>query len=175
MHTQMTDVTIPEAIDHTRPDGRWSFNEDVARVFEDMLARSIPQHDVMRRSVFEVGCRFVQPQTAIVDPFCKLPTLSMICNIQDPITREDYTRDPRNVARKAANYLKSTGVTDKCYIGPEAEFFIFDDVRYDQASNLGFYYLDSIEGQWNRGTDSKAAGEGPNARTVSVHTSPEKS
>jgi glutamine synthetase len=103
-----------------------------------------------------------EPQTAIIDPFCKLPTLSMICNIQDPITREDYTRDPRNVARKAVNYLKSTGVADKCYIGPEAEFFIFDDVRYDQASNLGFYYIDSIEGQWNRGKDTKAAGEGPN-------------
>jgi glutamine synthetase len=103
-----------------------------------------------------------ESQTAIVDPFCKLPTLSMICNIQDPITREDYTRDPRNVARKATHYLKSTGVADTCYIGPEAEFFIFDDVRYDQASNLGFYYIDSIEGQWNRGKDSKAAGEGPN-------------
>ncbi len=56
----------------------------------------------------------------------------MICNIQDPITREDYTRDPRNVARKAVNYLKSTGIADTCFIGPEAEFFIFDDVRFDQ-------------------------------------------
>jgi len=103
-----------------------------------------------------------EPQTAIVDPFCKLPTISMICNIQDPITREDYTRDPRNVARKAVNYLKSTGVADKCYIGPEAEFFIFDDVRFDQTPNSGFFYLDSIEGQWNRGKDTKAAGEGAN-------------
>ena len=59
----------------------------------------------------------------------------MICNIQDPITREDYTRDPRNVARKAVNYLKSTGIADTCYIGPEAEFFIFDDVRFDQTAN----------------------------------------
>ena len=64
-----------------------------------------------------------QPETAIIDPFVKLPTLSIICNVQDPITREDYTRDPRNVARKAVNYLKSTGVADTCYIGPEAEFF----------------------------------------------------
>ena len=64
-----------------------------------------------------------QPDTAILDPFPKLPTLSIICNIQDPITREDYTRDPRNVARKAVNYLRSTGVADECYIGPEAEFF----------------------------------------------------
>ncbi len=60
------------------------------------------------------------------------PRLGMICNIQDPITREDYSRDPRNVARKAVNYLKSTGIADTCFIGPEAEFFIFDDVRFDQ-------------------------------------------
>ena len=70
----------------------------------------------------------------------------MICNIQDPITREDYSRDPRNVARKAVNYLKSTGIADTCFIGPEAEFFIFDDVRFDQTANAGYYYLDSIEG-----------------------------
>ena len=73
-----------------------------------------------------------QPDTAFLDPFTDLPTLVMICNIQDPITREDYSRDPRNVARKAVNYLKSTGIADTCYIGPEAEFFIFDDVRFDQ-------------------------------------------
>lgn len=98
-----------------------------------------------------------QPETASLDPFAKLPTLSMICNIQDPITREDYTRDPRNVARKAVNYLKSTGIADSCYIGPEAEFFIFDDIRFDQKQNSGFYYIDSFEGEWNRGRD-----EGPN-------------
>ncbi len=94
-----------------------------------------------------------QPETASLDPFTELTTLSMICNIQDPITREDYTRDPRNVARKAVNYLKSTGIGDTCYIGPEAEFFIFDDVRFDQTPNAGFYYIDSIEGQWNRGRE----------------------
>ena len=77
----------------------------------------------------------------------RCPTLSMICNIQDPITREDYTRDPRNVARKAVNYLKSTGIADTCYIGPEAEFFIFDDVRFDQNAHEGYYYIDSIEGR----------------------------
>jgi len=96
-----------------------------------------------------------QPETATLDPFTELPTLSMICNIQDPITREDYSRDPRNVARKAVNYLKSTGVGDECYIGPEAEFFIFDDVRFDQQPNGGFYQVDSIEGQWNRGREEK--------------------
>ena len=96
-----------------------------------------------------------QPETASLDPFTELPTLSMICNIQDPITREDYTRDPRNVARKAVNYLKSTGIADTCNIGPEAEFFVFDDVRFEQDSNRAFYYIDSIEGQWNRGREER--------------------
>jgi glutamine synthetase len=92
-----------------------------------------------------------QPETAFLDPFTTLPTLVMICNIQDPITREDYSRDPRNVARKAVNYLKSTGIADTCYCGPEAEFYIFDDVRFDQRPNEGYYHVDSIEGEWNRG------------------------
>jgi glutamine synthetase len=98
-----------------------------------------------------------QPDTAFLDPFAQLPTLVMICNVQDPITREDYSRDPRNVARKAMNYLHSTGIADTCFIGPEAEFFVFDDVRYDQTANEGYYYVDSVEGQWNRGRS-----EGPN-------------
>ncbi len=96
-----------------------------------------------------------QPETAFIDPFTTLPTLVMVCNIQDPITREDYSRDPRNVARKAVNYLKSTGIADTCFIGPEAEFFIFDDVRYDFNSHEGYYHLDSVEGEWNRGRDEK--------------------
>ena len=79
------------------------------------------------------------PDTAVVDPFMTIPTLSMICNIQDPITREDYSRDPRNVARKAANYLKSTGIADTCFIGAEAEFFVFDDVRFDQNAHEGYF------------------------------------
>lgn len=95
------------------------------------------------------------PDTAFIDPFTKLPTLVMTCNIQDPITREDYTRDPRNIARKAVNYLKSTGIGDTCYIGPELEFFIFDDVRFDQNQHEGYYFLDSVEGEWNRGRDEK--------------------
>ncbi len=92
-----------------------------------------------------------QPETASLDPFTELPTLSMICNIQDPITRADYSRDPRNVARKSVNYLKSTGLADTCYIGPEAEFFVFDDIRFEQQAHQAFYHIDSIEGQWNRG------------------------
>jgi len=98
-----------------------------------------------------------QSDTALLDPFTQIPTLSIICNIQDPITREDYTRDPRNVARKAVNYLKSTGIADQAFFGPEAEFFIFDDIRFDQREHESYYHIDSIEGQWNRGRE-----EGPN-------------
>ena len=103
-----------------------------------------------------------QSDTAFLDPFTALPTIAMICNIQDPITREDYSRDPRNVARKAVNYLKSTGIADTAFFGPEAEFFIFDDVRFDQNAHEGYYHIDSIEGEWNRGKNTRAAGEGPN-------------
>ena len=103
-----------------------------------------------------------QSDTAFLDPFTAIPTIAMICNIQDPITREDYSRDPRNVARKAVNYLKSTGIADTAFFGPEAEFFIFDDVRYDQNAHEGYYHIDSIEGEWNRGKNTRAAGEGPN-------------
>jgi glutamine synthetase len=91
------------------------------------------------------------PDTAFVDPFAAIPTLAMICEVQDPITREDYSRDPRNVARKAVNYLKSTGIADTCFIGAEAEFFVFDHVRFDQNAHEGFYHLDSSEAEWNRG------------------------
>ena len=97
------------------------------------------------------------PDTAVVDPFTTIPTLSMICNVQDPMTREDYSRDPRNVARKAATYLKSTGIADTCFIGPEAEFFVFDDVRFDQNAHEGYFHIDSNEAEWNRGRK-----EGPN-------------
>ena len=96
-----------------------------------------------------------QANTAFLDPFTELPTLVLICNIQDPITREDYSRDPRNIARKTVNYLKSTGIADTAYMGPEAEFFVFDDVRFDQTPNSGYYFLDSGEGEWNRGRDEK--------------------
>lgn len=91
------------------------------------------------------------PETAFVDPFFEDHTLVLICNICDPITGEDYTRDPRNIARKAEAYLKNTGLADIGYIGPEAEFFIFDDVRFDQNAHEGYYHIDSNEGQWNSG------------------------
>ena len=94
-----------------------------------------------------------QPETAFIDPFTELPTVVLICNIHDPITGEPYSRDPRNVARKAINYLNSTGIADTAYFGPEAEFFIFDDIRFDQRANEGYYHIDSIEAEWNRGRE----------------------
>ncbi len=93
------------------------------------------------------------PATAVMDPFTKHPTLTMICNIVDPITKEKYSRDPRNISQKAEAYLKSTGIADTAYFGPEAEFFIFDDVRFDSAEQHSFYYLDSKEGHWNTGRE----------------------
>lgn len=87
--------------------------------------------------------------TVVIDPFFKEPTVSVIANIVDPITKEDYSRDPRHIARKGVNYLKSTGIADTCYIGPEPEFFIFDEVRFEQKQNTGFYQIDSDEGAWN--------------------------
>ena len=97
------------------------------------------------------------PETAFIDPFLAHKTLVLICNICDPITGEEYSKDPRNIARKTANYLKSSGVGEIAYIGPEAEFFVFDDIRFDQNEHSGYYFLDSIEGRWNTGRD-----EGPN-------------
>lgn len=92
-----------------------------------------------------------EPSTAFIDPFTTVKTLVMICNICDPVTGADYTRDPRNIARKAENYLKSIGLADTAFLGPEAEFFIFDDIRYDQRTNEGYYHIDSVEGIWNSG------------------------
>jgi glutamine synthetase len=97
----------------------------------------------------------LDPETAIVDPMFEHRTLSIICDIFDPITRKAYSRDPRYIAKKAIQYMKSSGVADTCYIGPEAEFFIFDDVRFDQDQKSGYYFIDSIEADWNSGRDEK--------------------
>lgn len=93
------------------------------------------------------------PTTAKIDPFFDIPTLVLIGNIFDPLTREPYSRDPRYIAKKAEAYLKSTGIGDTAFIGPEAEFFIFDEVRYDSSTNSAFYEIDSVEGIWNSGRE----------------------
>ena len=93
--------------------------------------------------------------TAFEDPFTKHKTLNVICNVQDPITGEKYTRDPRHIAKKAENYLTSTGIGDTAYFGPEPEFFVLDDIRFDQSHNYGYYYIDSKEGFWNSGKEEE--------------------
>ena len=93
------------------------------------------------------------PETACLDPFCAVPTLSLVGNVVDPITRETYDRDPRFIGQKAEKYLQSTKIGDISYWGPEAEFFIFDHARYDQTSHSGYYVIDSDEGVWNSGQE----------------------
>src|SRR3954464_6562587 len=92
-------------------------------------------------------------RTAKIDPFMEVPTLSLVCDIVHPDTHEPYERDPRQIAKKAIAYLKSTGIADTAYFGPEAEFFIFDNVRYDQTAYGGFYHVDSDEATWNSGRE----------------------
>ena len=89
------------------------------------------------------------PDTAVMDPFFEKPTVSVIAHIVDPVTREDYEKCPRHVCRRAAAYLKDSGIADTCYVGPEPEFFIFDEVRYQQNQHMGMYQIDSVEGAWN--------------------------
>jgi len=101
------------------------------------------------------------PTSACMDPFTAVPTLSLVCTVMDPITRENYDRDPRNIAIKAERYLKSTKIGDISYWGPEAEFFIFDQARYDQNSHSGYYFIDSDEGIWNAGKDGTNLGNKP--------------
>src|SRR5438128_9293603 len=91
------------------------------------------------------------PATAVIDPFHEQKTMSIVCNVIDPITREPYSRDPRYVAQKAQRYLVQTGIADTCYMGPEAEFYIFDHVAFDQRAQTAFYEVDSVEAYWNMG------------------------
>lgn len=100
------------------------------------------------------------PNTAWEDPFMKEPTLSMICTIKEPRTGELYDRCPRAIATRAVEYLKATGIGDTAYFGPEAEFFVFDDVRYDQNQKSGYYYIDSVEGLWNTGREEEGGNLG---------------
>jgi glutamine synthetase len=104
------------------------------------------------------------PSTAFIDPHCKIPTLVLICDVYDPITRQPYPRDPRYVARKAEAFLKTTGFADTAYFGPEAEFFLFSDIRFGQNANSGYYYIDSPEGAWNTGAVKEGGNKGYHVR-----------
>jgi len=91
-------------------------------------------------------------ETAILDPFTMEPTVSLICDIVDPVTHERYSRDPRYIAAKAETYLRQIGVGDTAYFGPEAEFFVFDGIRFDQNAHEGYYFVESDEGIWQSGS-----------------------
>jgi glutamine synthetase len=95
------------------------------------------------------------PETAVIDPCCKTPTLSMFCDIYDPISRKPYARDPRGVARRAEEFLIESGIATQSFFGPEAEFFVFDGVRFDQNQHSSYYFIDSAEGAWNTGREEK--------------------
>jgi len=96
--------------------------------------------------------------SAYLDPFTAHPTLNLHCAVKDPVTGEWYSRDPRYVARKAELYLKQTGIADISYWGPEAEFYIFDSIRFDQNQFEGYYHIDATEGVWNSGAERNADG-----------------
>ncbi|MBB5791569.1 type I glutamate--ammonia ligase [Jiangella mangrovi] len=104
------------------------------------------------------------PATAFVDPFRKAKTLALNFSIVDPFTGEPYSRDPRNIAAKAEAYLASSGIADTVYFGPEAEFYVFDDVRFETKQNAGYYYIDSIEGAWNTGRTEEGGNRGYKTR-----------
>lgn len=116
---------------------------------------------------------FPDPNSVFLDPFTTVPTLSLVCDIADPITHESYSRDPRHIAKKAESYLRSTGLADTAFFGPEPEFFILDHVRFDQSHNFGYYYLDSEEGFWNSGADdARNLGHKPRFKEGYFPTSP---
>jgi glutamine synthetase len=99
------------------------------------------------------------PETAFIDPFIQVPTLSVIANVEDPVSREPYSRDARYIAKKAEQYLRETGIGDTVYIGPELEFFIFDEVRFSNQMHTASYIVDSDEGIWNSSAESTLRGD----------------
>jgi len=104
------------------------------------------------------------PSTYVMDPFAEVPTLGLIADVIDPVTRQRYDRDPRYIANKAEMYLFSSGIADQAMFGAEAEFFVFDNVSFDQGANHGFYFIDSDEGRWNSGRRENNLGYRPRYR-----------
>src|SRR5271156_4643898 len=134
-----------------------SFDEDVfteGRMFDGSSIRGFQQ-------IHESDMLLLpDPSTAYMDPFRQHSTMIMNFFIHDPLTGEAYSRDPRNIAKKAEDYLRGTGIADTSYFGPEAEFYIFDDVRYDQTPNSAYHYIDSVEGAWNSGAVEPGGNKG---------------
>jgi glutamine synthetase len=147
-HAEMVDLKFTDML------GTWqhcSFPVDIWS--EDTFVHGVGFDGSSIRGWQDIHCSDMlaipDPNTTCLDAFFAKPTVSIIANIVDPITRESYSRDPRYVARKAAEFLKKSGIADTCFIGPEPEFFIFDEVRYEQNQHTGYYKIDSVEGAWN--------------------------
>jgi len=140
--------------------GTWQhFTIPVHRLSEDLFTDGLPFAGSSIRGFQEIHesdmLLIPDPETAFIDPVANIPTLVLICDVHDPITLESYERDPRYVAHKAEAYLKSTGIADTVFLGPEAEFFIFDNVRYSSGTNESYYHIDSEEGWWNSGRSDR--------------------
>jgi glutamine synthetase len=138
-------ITLPEVHEGLFEDGI-GFDGSSIRGFQE-----IQESDMLLKP---------DPTTAFIDPANEIPTLSLICDVVDPVLHQPYSRDPRYVAKKAEEYLRQTGIATTCYFGPELEFFIFDSIRFGQDSHSGYYYVESIEGDWNSGSDEGAYGGG---------------
>ncbi len=145
--------------------GLWQhFSITLPEVHEDLFANGIGFDGSSIRGFQEIQESDMllkpDPTTAFIDPVSETPTLSMICDVIDPVLHRPYSRDPRYIARKAEEYLKQTGIATTCYFGPELEFFIFDSIRFGQDAHCGYYYVESAEGDWNTGRDEGAYGGG---------------
>jgi glutamine synthetase len=140
--------------------GTWQhFTIPVRRLDNDLFEEGIPFDGSSIRGFQEIHesdmLLIPDASTAFIDPVADIPTLVLTCDVYDPITLQPYARDPRYIARKAEAYLKQTGIADTVFIGPEAEFFIFDNVRYGSNTNESFYHIDSDEGWWNSGRSDR--------------------
>jgi glutamine synthetase len=138
--------------------GTWQhFSTPISELTEDLFAEGIGFDGSSIRGFQAINesdmLLFPDPGSAFVDPCLQVPTLSLSCDVVDPITGARYSRDPRFIAQKAEEHLVKTGIADTVYYGPEAEFYIFNSVRFDQNAHEGYYYIDSEEGIWNSGTD----------------------
>jgi len=140
--------------------GTWQhFSIPAHRLSVELFEEGIPFDGSSIRGFQEIHesdmLLLLDPDTAFLDPIAEISTLVISCDVHDPITHQPYSRDARYVAKKAEAYLKQTGIGDICFFGPEAEFFIFDNVRYASNTNESFYYIDSVEGWWNSGDSTK--------------------
>jgi glutamine synthetase len=144
--------------------GTWQhFTIPVRRLDEELFSEGVPFDGSSIRGFQEIHesdmLLLPDPDSAFIDPVADIPTLVLTCDIHDPITLEPYGRDPRYVAKKAEAYVKQTGIADTVFFGPEAEFFIFDSVRYGNGTNEAFYHVDSEEGWWNSGVPGGKGGQ----------------